>query len=284
LVELHYGLSILTILIAAVLGIVYGGTLYRRGFELTGHVSVRDCPLIPVGLILMVVAHVVTSTVTGRPQLGWALPVPVEYYLSPLLWAAKLFFAAFSMAAIASVGFRQRYPMRVPLALFCVVVLVAIDGLARRAAQPNLAEIRHKEKGGVILQTNGSTCAAATAANIARIYDIDGTEAEMVERLHTSWAGMSPAQLVYGFRALGLSARKVSRINRDLDGVNPPAVLLVAILDEPDAHAVADVGREGDSFVIWNPNGGAQLWDAEKVISRWGGRAIEVELGHLAAP
>lgn len=277
MLELPYALSALCALTAAFLGWRYGHTLYQRGVRLTGQIRVRDCPLIPVVLGLFLVAHILTSTVTGNPVVGWALPVWLEYHLTVLLWAMKVAFAAFPLSAIGTVSVLEKHRFRYPLLLFCGVVVVSIDTLIRVSVQPYLGEITHRVSDGVILQSTPSTCAAASAANIARHFGIDVDEAHMVKLLGTTWAGTSPAQLVYGFEALGLTAIKAYSQSRDIREIRPPAILFVPVGEEPDAHAVAYMGTRPGGYAIWDPSSGAQLKSMEQIQARWGGRAIEVE-------
>lgn len=276
MLELPYSIAILVALLAALCGVRYGSILHARGFRLTGQVRVRDCPLIPVCLLLFVALHVATGTITADPTIGWALPVALEYYLTGIMWVLKSAFAAFGLSAVVAVGFFQRSRLWRPLALFAIAALLFMDGLTRLAVQPFVGEVRHTVRDGVILQTTPSTCAAASAANIAGRFGMAATEADMVRHLNTTWAGTSPAQLVFGFRSLGLQAQKVYIPERDLRQVKAPAILLVEMGGEPDAHAVAYMGSLGDRFEIWDPNGGRKFVSGADAAVFWQGRAIEV--------
>ncbi len=88
--------------------------------------------------------------------------------------------------------------------------------------------------------------------------------------------GPTPAQMLYGIRALGLGARKTESPAHRLGDVSPPAVLLVRLGPEPDAHAVAYLGRDGDTYRIVDPVSGLQVHTQESFENRWDGRAIEV--------
>ena len=274
--EIPYWLSVVAIFLSVWPGIAYGTKLHRHGFSLAAHVHVKDCPLIPAFLVLFVLLHVATGTILKNPQIGWALPVFIEYHLTSAMWLLKIFFVTFAMSAIVTVGFRQRHGMRYVLLLFTAVVIGGIEVLTHLSVQPFLGEIRTRVKDGIVLQTNASTCAAASAANIARYFGIDATEADMVKRLHTTWSGTAPSQIIYGLRELGLKARKVRIPDRDLAKVHPPAVLLVNVGEDPDAHAVTYMGRRGERFEIWDPVSGRWIASLEEVRARWGGRAIEV--------
>ena len=274
--EIPIWLSLVAVAVASLLGFAYGKRLHARGFDIAARIRVSDCPLIPVALLLFVAVHVGTSTLLGKPQIAWPLPVFIEYHLTTALWVLKVAFVTFGMSSVTVAGFLQGHSSRWTLLIFSIAAVVTVEGLARQSARPNLGVIEARESEGVILQTNPSTCAAASVANVARHFGIDTTEARMVELLHTTWAGTSPAQIVYGLRALGLEARKVQYLDRDLAKVNPPAVLLVDVAEEPDAHAVAYMARKGDLFEIWDPSGGRRDDPLDTIQQRWRGRAIEV--------
>ena len=274
--EVPLWLSVLAVGAASLLGFLYGKRLHARGFDIAARISVSDCPLIPVALLLFVVVHVGTSTLLGNPRIGWPLPVFIEYHLTGALWVLKVAFVTFGMSSVTVAGFLQGHGSRWTLLIFSIAAIVTVEGLARYSARPNLEEMTVRESDGVVLQSNSSTCAAAACANIARHFGFDANEARMVALLHTTGAGTSPAQMVYGFRALGLEATKVQHADRDLAKVNPPAILLVDVGDEPDAHAVAYMGRKGDLFEIWDPGSGRGEVPLGTIQQRWRGRAIEV--------
>lgn len=274
--EIPLWLSAVAAVAAGLLSVVYGKRLHARGFSISARIRVADCPLIPAAMLLFVALHVVTSTLLGNPQFGWPLPVFIEYYLAAAMWSLKISFVAFGMGSVAAAGFLEKHPSRVSLIVLTVLAVITVEGLARYSARPHLGEILARESEGVILQTNPSTCAAASAANIARRFGIDATESSMAGLLHTTWAGTSPAQIVYGLRRLGLEAKKVQQPDRDLSRVTPPAILLVDVGNEPDAHAVAYMGRVGDLFEIWDPGSGRSVVPLGTIQQRWRGRAIEV--------
>jgi len=274
--QLPIWLSVLSALLAAGAGFLYGRRLHGRAFSIAARIRVRDCPLLPVAMLLFVGLHVATATLLQYPSIGWHLPVPIEYYLTASMTALKIGFVAFAMMAVTVAGFLERHPSRVLLLIASVAAVVTVDGLARRAARPNLEPLQARESEGVILQSTSSTCAAAAGATIATSLGIPASEERMVELMNTTWAGTSPAQIIYGLRAVGLAAKKVEIDGRDLNEVSPPAILLVNFGDQRDGHAVAYMGPNGDQFNIWDPGPGRSLWTREVVESRWEGRAIEV--------
>jgi len=135
---------------------------------------------------------------------------------------------------------------------------------------------------GVVLQTHGSTCAAAAAASVARRLGAIATEADMTRLLGTTDDGTSDAQIVYGFAKINLVAvrRKVS--DRDIRKVQAPALLLTSPIGAPNGHCVAFMGMQGDKAEIWDPGSGRTLQSVQEVRERWPGWAFQVTR-HAAA-
>lgn len=276
--EIPYWQTFLTAVLATGAGIGYGRRLHRDGFNISAKISVNECPLLPIALLLFVFLQVVASTLFQFPRIGWALPVFVGYHLLQAVWIIKLFFVTFALVAISTVGVRQHHAWSRRIVVFSVIVLVIVEAMTRISVQPFLGKVGSRVDGGIIFQTNASTCAAASAANVAGYFGIHKTEADMVKLLHTTWAGTSPAQIVYGLRALGLNAKKVYEPDHDLAKVHPPAILLVDSGSEPDAHAIAYMRQRADLFEIWDPSRGRLIAPMTEIEDHWHwrGRAIEV--------
>ncbi|MBI2423442.1 MAG: hypothetical protein HYV27_11495 [Candidatus Hydrogenedentes bacterium] len=274
--QLPWVLSLATACLATLAGVRYGRILHHRGISFTGSIRLRDMPALPLALLAFALLSALSSVVTAQAAWSWYLPVPVEYYLLPGIWAAKIGFTAFALAAMAAIAWRTRHKQRIPILLFALCAVLIVEGLQRRASQPGLDKLVDRERDGLILQSTGDTCAAATCANIARHLGLPATESEMVALLHTTWLGTSPAQIVYGMRHLGLEARKRSIASRDPAELIPPAVLLVDVGDLPFAHAVAYVGRQGERYEIWDPSSGRQLRTLGEIQGHWRGAAIEI--------
>lgn len=272
--------ALLCILVAAWLGRRYGKRLYARGFTLTGHIRLRECPLIPVAILAFIGVYAGLDFIVSKPQITWNVPTPVMYYLIPSLWAAKVLLVTFVCSAVATVPLLQKTRTRHAMLLIATTIVVTVEVLARVTHQPHLPELKVRERDGVILQSSAVTCAAAAGANAARALGVELTEAEVAKAMGTTWAGTAPSQVIYGMRRLGFEARKVNIRTRDIREVSPPAILLVEFGTEADGHAVALMGFDGDAAIIFNPNSGRQVHTPESLKQIWDGRAIEIRLAH----
>lgn len=258
-------------------GWLYSKPLYRRGVRLNERLRTRDLPLIPLALLLFIAVLASASLATRHPGWTWALPLWLDYYYRPIFWLMKLTFVTFPLSAIAFLAFLQRTPQWWLVLVVAVVTVIAVEAQMRVIHRPYLGEIKELyTPEGIVKQSNGATCAAASCANIARLFGLDVNEADMIRVLNTTWEGTSPAQMVYGLRSLGLGAQKTTSYECSIEDIRPPAVLLVDVGGEPDAHAVAYVGVVDNGFEIWDPNVGRLVKSSGDLHDNWRGHAIEV--------
>jgi hypothetical protein len=277
MLALPYALTGLVLAVAVACGLLYGRRLHRRGVSLDARLRARELPLIPMTIIVFVAVVVGANQLAARPALAWHLPLTIEYYFRPIFWTLKLFFITFPMAAISRLAYLNRHRARHLILTFTLAAIAAVEIQLRLTHRPYLGDAFDKRTpAGIILQSTGATCAAASSANVARAFGLDVNEADLIRILNTTWEGTSPAQVVYGMRSLGLDARKASSARRDLSDITPPAVLFVDFAELPDGHAVAYMKREGDQFEIWDPTGGRRLSTAGQVRDTWRGHAVEV--------
>ncbi len=260
------------------LGLAHGRTLYRRGVRLFS----RDLPrqaslLVGVGLGF-VLLNALYLPVKQYPASAWYLPVAVEYYGDVATWIADLLVMAFLSGAVLSVAMLERHVLYRGL----LVAVAALLGTAmfvyhtfQSGVPPELYAAR-RSPDGVILQTNGSTCAAAACANISTVLGVPKSEREMVELLGTMDDGTSNAEVIHGMRRLGFICSKRYVRDRDPSRLLAPAMLIVDLVGQPDGHAVVYMGQKDGKAEIWDPTGGKRLLDTEQLRGWWRGRAIEV--------
>ena len=263
-------------MLGVVAGRRYGNSLHDGGVDLAHKLRVWDLPLLPVPLVGFVAAVVVHNLVMNNARVIWSLPVTMEFYVQPAIWALEMFFLSFSMFAIVTLAFKSRKAYGVVTIVFGTTILLTVSFLLRSASGPIQIEMPHRVKDGVITQTTSATCAAASGANVASYFGIATTEAAMAEVMNTNRLGTSPSQIIHGMQSLGLHARKVRVDPGAVTEVNPPAVLLVYNLDQVDGHAVALMGIEDGLADVWDPAGKRTQFTAEEFREEWVGHAIEV--------
>ena len=138
--------------------------------------------------------------------------------------------------------------------------------------------LKHKQTSyGVILQSSGVSCAAASAANIARRHGRPATEKQMAAALGTTTlAGTSASQVIYGMRAVGFACRRVKVAGADPSRLKLPAMLFVDHpLVGPEGHAVALMALDQGQAEVWDPLWGRRLFSPAQLRHSWHGMAIE---------
>jgi len=264
--------------VSAILGIVYGRRLYERGARLGSKTDARQAVFLSILGLIFVFGNTGLLLVKNYPTVSWHLPVVVQYYCIPVSWSLNVAMVAFLFFAVGSLAWEQGHRARWVVLIAAVAALVVGEYTIQNSLYfrpPELGEPK-VDKDGVVLQSCGATCAAASCANIARKYGIDATETSMVEVLGTSLDGTTPSQVVYGMTRLGFTCRKRRIADADFTKLAGPAVLMVTYGSEPLGHAVAYMGSNGDKAEVWNPQGGRQLMSQEQLGNLWQGHAIEV--------
>lgn len=278
MLQLPIWLSASILFVSAGAGVLYGQRLLERGVRLGDRFRLRELPFIPACLIAFVILLAGTNYVVSHPRLGWYVPVIVDYHVPVIFWALRLALVTFALVAISFLAWRVRHRRRLAIFAFTVFVLSAVEVTSRYVHRPQLPPLENKVEQGVVLQSSTSTCAPAASATIARQFGLRPTEAEMVDRMNTTWAGTSPAQIIYGMRSLGLDAKKRDIPSRNLAELTPPAILLVDYKDKPDAHAMAFLGGREKHWIVADPQVGRMTITGEGLKEIWRGHAIEIRL------
>ena len=129
---------------------------------------------------------------------------------------------------------------------------------------------------GIILQSSPSSCVAASAANILKIYGMDTSEKELAALFGTTlMTGTTAAQLVYGMRRIGFEAVMKYIENADISAIEAPAVLFVAY-GSTENHAVALLKYSENDIEVADPLSGRKHLSQEQLGKIWHGRALEL--------
>ncbi|APR78866.1 Hypothetical protein A7982_04213 [Minicystis rosea] len=227
--------------------------------------------VVPVALALLGVQLFVVT----HPDVTWDAPLWIELHHADLLFgsvAACISFV-FGLATYGAFATRHRQRMAVPVSMAIVVGIVfAIEWDFEAPIASNLHERRNGE---IVLQSSNASCAAASAANLARHYGILRTESEMAALVGTTRFGTSPAQVIQGLKRLGISCQKIVRADVDPTPLHAPAVLFLPGSAGVPGHAVLFIGVDGQSSVVLDPLSGRQLLSRHELTARWKGHAVE---------
>ena len=230
--------------------------------------------LIPLSVIFLIAANL------NRPYLTWDLPLWLQYIYTALTWGAIIAMFAFTFSLASVLAFRtehrERWKVVIAGALFIAVVQIMQWNYTRPIA-PQLKDIEGSS--GLVFQSNNASCAAASAANIARIFGIQKTEKNMAELLGTTAAGTSAAQIIYGMRKIGFSCRKIEIADSNPRKIKLPAMMFVNNqFTGPESHAVTYVRFTNGKAEIWDPLEGKLLYSKSELAKVWHGRGIEFSM------
>ena len=226
---------------------------------------------LPVAMLLpLFAAHVVLHQ---RPDLFWHLPIWLELYYMAIVWGTIVALFALLFGFAATVALRTGHRERAKLLVAAVLLIGAVEFAQWRYTRPVARQLRDWVTGeGIVMQSSGVSCAAASAANMARSMGIDKSERDMAEVFGTTELGTSAAQVVRGFAELGVDCRKVL-VEDGLDGIAAPAMLFIDHpAAGPESHAVARFAHAG-TIEVWDPLTGSPI-SARRLAESWHGRAV----------
>ena len=263
----------------ALMGAAFGGfaatrAMVRRSPDVTVASVLRHArylyALLPVaaGLLVVEVSFVMHGSV------AWRMPLVLAYYFDALLQSTVLGILGFGFVVAITWAFRERHAKRIQLALMGVLTVASVCCAQLNWSRPIARRLGDSIRHGVVLQTDGASCGAATAANLLRLHGRMASESQMAEILGTTVRGTSTAQFIYGLRGLGLSCRRYDDPG-GLARVPPGTILYVDELSGPESHAVLYAGRAENRFVVLNPLVGRELLDDTALLAIWHGRGIE---------
>ena len=224
----------------------------------------------------MVGAVVLTMVLLGlNRELYWSLPMWVDSFSAPIRWSGTFLLLGYVFTLTSVLAWSEDHQNRIHFTMIAMVIVGSLL-LLRHLRNPPLSM---SEKGkftyeGHILQTTGSTCAAASGANIAKFFDVPSSEVEMVEVMGTTGEGTSVSQAIVGMRKVGMEGTKV--LKEDLQDLNVPAMLFVDhYATGPESHAVALVVDEHGTPVIVDPLMGEIPLNRFEASEVWHGKAVE---------
>ncbi len=205
------------------------------------------------------------------------LPLEVQRDVGRITWTMLVVLFAYLSSFGGTFAFltRHRQSRQFTTALILLnVAFVLLDVRLNSAIASSLREQISKD--GIVLQSSGSSCAAATVANIVRHFGKQVTEEEVAEVMGTTNFGTSPGQMRFALRRYGLEFETLNERTVDLAEVRVPAVLFI---DHPavraEGHAVAFFGVRGDRFEVWDPLVGRVFWTPAMATDVWYGNGIE---------
>ena len=278
MVGLPVWLNVLLVVGLAGLGVADARRLARRHDDLDMANVTRRAPYLygVAGAVVLFLGAL--FSLQYFPRLWWKLPLLLEYVFTCLTWGSVLAIYSFLFGLAAAVAFHSKHRERHKLVLAGLLLVAVVQVAQWLYTRPAAPELTHKiTEQGIILQTSGVSCAAASAANIARRLGLDATEKQMAEALGTTaLGGTSASQVVYGMADLGFSCRRAKVALARLSTLKLPAMIFIDHpLTGPESHAAALMTAGPERVEVWDPLWGKRLWSRQELGQRWHGFAIE---------
>jgi len=208
-------------------------------------------------------------------EVYWAVPYWVDLHSSLLRWGDTFLVLGYILVLTSYLAWSEHHPQRIPLSVIGTVIVLCL--LTIRYLQNPPLHLHPEGKltpEGYVLQSTGSSCAAASGANIAKDLGVETTEHEMVALMGTNGEGTSVAQVILGMRKLGIEGEKV--IREGLEELEIPAMLFVDhIATGPESHAIVLLKNEEGQTVIVDPLFGTVDMTRFQTSNVWHGKAVE---------
>ncbi|MDE0958433.1 MAG: cysteine peptidase family C39 domain-containing protein [Planctomycetota bacterium] len=259
------------------LALACGFRAARSDSDLTIDNALRRSPLLVAISLLLSLIGMAAVGMELSDRFCQFFALLVQQYSTWISWLALAsLFAVISGYGLALAIFRGHKQTR-SLLVAILLVQIALGLLFVRLFSPIGADLGPgvTTDGGVVLQTHGSTCVAASLANVSRHFDIDLDEKEAADLLLTTVYGTGPGQVRFVLDQLGFSFTTLDPKQRSLADVSPPAILFV---DHPalgrESHAVMYHAIAEGGYEIYEPLEGAIIWDQQTLEARWHGNGI----------
>lgn len=262
-------------LCALLAGLLLGRRARRRcaGIDLRNAMRRTRTPWI--ALFGLAVAAAGVAVLALVPGLAWKVPHFVELHL--LAFSGSAFFVPAGLLFGFAIGlaFASAAEHRWRLAALVAGTFGSVGVAWAIVTRPIADDLGHSlDPAGFVLQTSGTSCAAASAANVARRLGLAVTERAMAERVGTTALGTTSAAVVEGLWELGVTCRRIERVDTDPRMVVPPAILFVDHpATGPESHAVAFLGMDRGRALVVDPLDGLSRTPPERL--RWHGHGLE---------
>ena len=141
----------------------YARALQRAGVELDSQDTLKRARL-AVACVFALILTIGAGAVVGMsPDVAWSLPVEVEVHLLRAVWMVARVVMLLVFGSVIILALRIRHRERAKLVVAALAVLAAMESAFWRATRPIHEELaRELTRDGVVLQTSGVSCAAAS--------------------------------------------------------------------------------------------------------------------------
>jgi len=270
--------NILIVLLFIFFGFLEARRLFSKYPGLNLNTILKKAPYLYAIIPIIFPLAAANLILQNRQYFLWNMPLWLQYSYSAIIWGGILAIFSFIFSLASAIAFRTKHHEKWKVVISGVLLIAAVQyvqWMYTRPLAPQLGESISSD--GIFLQSSGSSCVAASAANILQTFGIKKTEKEMAELFGTNLIrGTSVAQIVYGLRKISFSGKKKFIKDSDLTKLKAPAIIFLNDEDGGIPHAVAYMGSIDKKAEIWDPAGGKAFWTEDKIKKHWHGRAIEI--------
>lgn len=281
MVAVPIGINICILMLSISLGYIEGRRLVARLPELTLQTLLSQVRYLKIGLPLFMIALVAIQGTLFQPSVAWQLPLAIAYSQTAIAWAILQLVLTWVFSTVVTIAYLTHAPSRLGYIMMGTLVVIIIQSIQWGLTRPVAPHLTHVvTPDGVILQSSGESCAAATGANIVNALGLSATEPDMARLFGTARGqGTSAAQVIRDMRQLGIVTEKHSLAHGSPQGLPAPAMLFVDHPDVgPEAHAVAFMGMSQGQAEIWDPLVGQLFLSPASLQAIWPGRALTFRL------
>ena len=279
MVALPHWLTLLILLSASSLGAVLAASSLRRIPCLTVENSLRRQPLLFAAICApALVVAIGYIPPTRLDEWLWYLPLWLHYWAVGLMWTYFGALTAFLGAYTATLAYKTKHRQRNEAALGSIVMLVAVLLPQWTFTRPVAKDLYdNSTRDGIVFQSSGVSCAAASGANIARLLGLRDVDERMAAlAMGTTRMGTTMPQAVKGMRTLGIECTPTRISPPEIDRLATPAFLYI---DYPgvgrNGHAIALVTQESNGrYLIIDPLGGKASWSRDQLLEIWHGLSV----------
>lgn len=214
--------------------------------------------------------------VLSNTEYEWKFPIWLQLNRSGMIWGLMIGPLAYLFALAGAVAYRSGHPEARSISLAAVLLFSALGFIQWTTQKPVADRLGEMETDdGVILQSSGVSCAAASTANIVRQLGIDTSEKEMAAILRTNRFGTTDAQMIFALRSLGFESDRFEVDAGSIAELSSPAIVFIDHPETgPESHAVAYMGPALDRFEIWDPLLGRKFFTAAEMTGQWAGHGV----------
>lgn len=275
--NLHLIINICVLILCAGFGIWQARRLASRHPDLNVDTLHHRARYIYIVLAVILITFAFIGILMMNRTLMWHMPVWFDVYGHPLKFSLLIGSFAFLFSLASAVAMKTQHPERHKIIIASIILVCTFPVFQYQYTQTVYPKLKHIKINGVILQSHPSSCAAASAANIAETLGFSKTEKEMARLMNTSeMIGTNAGQIIHAMEQVGIQCSKHWVEESDAIQISAPAMFFVDNEElGPESHAVVFIGIHEGKWEIWDPLEGKVSYTNGQLKNIWHGKSLE---------